>query len=178
MSTAPNSTPKTHIERAVKQPNVSGARGFLVWLQAADPAAYNAIKGQLRTLANDNKRAGLSGAFGDVGTTTFFGGPDAIPATTAPASASWTDTVQKLLTAYAQYKLTDQQLDAAKAVWQTNLQRAKDGQPPLALDLAAMGVQRPGVEFGLDGDTGTLVKWGGLALLAILGLKAFTGRRA
>lgn len=180
MSNAPVTTPSTMIERQLRKEDV-GAAGFLKWLKISMPVLYHGIEGDLKKLNLDAKRANLSGlgAFGESGTTTLFdmgGNATTVPASTAPASSSWSDNILKLIQGWGQYKLTNQQLDIAKQIAQTNLQRAQQGLAPIAYDAGQLGLA-PTVNVGLSGETGTLVKWGAIGVGAYLLLKILTGRR-
>lgn len=173
MSTAPQSTPKTMIARQIARTD-TGARGFLVWLKAAMPGAYNAIKGDVARFEAKQKAHGAGKAFGDVrslrdgklGSLGIL--PGDVPAGTAPASSGWSDLVSKALTVYAQYKLTDQQLDAAKQIWNVNLQRAQEGLAPLPIDPTEYGVGQPTARIGLTGDTQKMFLWGAGILAAVI----------
>lgn len=171
MSDAPQTTPKSMIERQLGPEDV-GARGFLVWLKASMPALYRGIESDLKKL---NKEASLSGlgqfpSFGEQQTTS-------VPAGSAPASTSWTDAVSKLVQAYGQYKLTDAQLDTVRKITDANLARAQQGLKPLPYDAAQLGLA-PTVNFGLSGDTSRLLVWGGLGFLGLMALGALKPKRS
>lgn len=171
MSDAPQKTPDSMIARQLGVNDV-GARGFLKWLQISMPAVYRDILPDLKKLNLQAKAAsggaGL-GSFGDSQTTD-------VPAGTANASSTWSDAVTKLISAWGQYKLTDSQLDIAKQIAQTNLQRAQQGLSPLPYDAGQLGLA-PTVQVGLSGDTGKLVMYGGIGLLAFLVLNSVMKHR-
>lgn len=174
MSDAPLVTPRTMIERQIGPDDV-GAKGFLKWLKVSMPALYRDIEKDLKRLNLDAKAAGPGGLgrFGEM-TTSFE-----VPAGSAPASSSWSDQVLKLVQAWGQYKLTDRQLDLAKQIAQTNLQRAQQGLSPLPYDAADLGLA-PTVNVGLSGDTSKLVTYGaiGFGLLFAFGILGGRRRRA
>lgn len=180
MSDAPVTTPSTMIERQIGPEDV-GARGFLKWLKVSMPALYRGIEPDLRKLNAQARAANVAGlgAFGESGTSALFdaSGNTTLPAGPAPASTSWSDNILKLIQGWGQYKLTSQQLDIAKQIAQTNLQRAQRGEAPIAYDAGQLGLA-PTVNVGLSGDTGQLVKWGAIGLGAYLLLRMLTGRRS
>lgn len=172
MSDAPVTTPKSMIARQIG-PDDKGARGFLVWLKASMPGVYSGIRKDLERLNVQGMSASLSGlgAFGDTQP-----GTD-VPASSAPASSSWSDTVSKLIQAYGQYKLTQQQLDTLKKVTDANLQRAQAGLAPLPYDSQQLGLA-PTVQIGLTGGTSKMLFYGGAAILALLAFGMMGRRRS
>lgn len=180
MSDAPVTTPSTIIERQLRPEDV-GAAGFLKWMSVSMPKMYRDLLPDIRRLNTQAKAANLSGlgAFGDSGTTTLFdmgGNATTVPAGTAPASTSWSDNILKLIQGWGQYKLTNQQLDIAKQIAQTNLSRAQQGLAPIAYDAGQLGLA-PTVNFGLSGTTGEFVKWSGIGFGVYLLLKLVTDHR-
>lgn len=164
MSDAPNVTPASMVARKLTAED-KGAAGFLKWMKVSMPAMYRGILPEIKKLQLQAKAANLEGlgAFGDSGQTFD------VPAGTANASSSWADSLSKIIGAWGQYKLTDAQLDLAKQITQTNLQRAQQGLAPLPYDAAQLGLA-PTVNFGLSGSTSSLVMYigGGLGLLFLL----------
>lgn len=171
MSDAPVSTPRTMIERQLKPDDV-GAAGFLKWLKIALPSVYQGILPDVQKLQTQARMANISGGItlGEAGTSTD------VPAGTQSASSTWADSISKLISAYGQYKLTDQQLDVVKQITQANLQRAQQGLSPLPYDASQLGLA-PTVNFGLSGGTSQLVMYSAIGLGAILLLSTFMGKR-
>lgn len=169
MSDAPLTTPRSMVMRKLS-PDAKGAQGFLEWLQASMPAVYQDLKPELKKLQTAAAAQSLNGlgAFGEM-----QAGSSTVPAGSSSASSSWTDTVGKLIQAWGQYKLTDQQLDTMKQITNANLQRAQQGLAPLPYDAAEMGLA-PTVQVGLTGSTSTMLMIGGGALLLMMLL---SGRR-
>lgn len=172
MSDAPVNTPRSMIERKLGPDDV-GAQGFLKWLKSSMPAVYQGISADIKRLQAQAASASLSGmgSFGEAGTSFE------VPASSAPASSSWADSISKLVAAWGQYKLTDQQLDTVKKITDANLARAQQGLAPLPYDAAQLGLA-PTVNVGLSNDAMSFLKWGGLAAGAFLLLKTLTGRRS
>lgn len=172
MSDAPQATPQGIIARQLSADDV-GARGVLKWLKVSMPKLYKDILPDLIKLNAQAKAANPTGlgAFGDSGTSD-------VPASSAPASSSWSDSLLKLIQGWGQYKLTDAQLDLTKQLAQTNLQRAQQGLAPIAYDAGQLGLA-PTVNVGLSGDTGKLVMYGGFGLIGFLLFNTFMkhGRR-
>lgn len=186
MSDAPLTTPANPVARQLG-PNDKGAAGFLKWLKVSMPAVYNDLLPDFKRLNVEAKVAAKSapgmGAFGDAGDSfqtfqldTSLVTQPTVPAGTGDASSSWTDTVSKLISAWGQYKLTDQQLDTAKQITNINLQRAQQGLSPLPYDASQLGLS-PTVKVGLTGDTGKLLMYGGFAFVGFLVLNSIMKHR-
>lgn len=82
--------------------------------------------------------------------------------------------ISQLVTGYEQYKLSQQQLNTANQLVQENIQRARQGLPPLNVDL---GLTAPTVNVGLSAGiqqilTYGLIGFGGLFALNMLMKKA------
>jgi hypothetical protein len=170
MSDAPATTPRTMIARQMR-PDDTGARGFLKWLQVSMPAIYRGILPDLKRLNAEAKSASPEGlgAFGESQTTD-------VPAGSANASTSWTNTVKDLIGAWGQLKLTSAQLDTVRKITDENLARSRQGLAPLPYDASQLGLA-PTVNFGLSGSTATLVKYGAIGVGLLFILNMFGGKR-
>lgn len=142
--------------------STTGAQGFLMWLKAAQPWAYNAIK---------SKTKGLSG-FGIA----TLGQLGADAADTTGASASWTDTMKNLLSAAGTAYLTKTQVDNQSKLWTMQLNRAQAGLSPLNISAESMGL--PGVNVGLTGSTSNLIMIMGGLLAAVLIIPQLLGKKS
>ena len=165
---APVKTPPNKIEAQLKPDDV-GARGFLKWLKLSMPALYKGIEGDVKRLQAQARMAGF-GTFGESGVSAE------VPASSGSASSTWIDNITKLVGAWGQYKLTDQQLDTVKQITQVNLQRAQQGLAPLPYDASQMGLA-PTVNVGLSSDTSRLVSYGAMGIGAVLLLAIFARPR-
>ncbi|HEV8612325.1 MAG TPA: hypothetical protein VGQ73_02370 [Gemmatimonadales bacterium] len=187
------------INRALTQPGAKGKKGFLLWVQSAFPkavadkaataalahvssemaqAATQAARGpQALNLQATARTMGSFRGFGDL-TTIGFEMPDvsastaaAINATdSAAADSSWLTGVSNALQLASQAYLTKTQVDAQNQIFQTNLQRAQQGLPPIPINPTAYGLPAPTVNVGLTSTTTQALLWvaGGLGALWLL----------
>lgn len=136
----------------------TGTKGFLQWLKVSMPALYAETQKEFKGAAN---LQGL-GFLGDV----------VAAATEAPASKTFSQTIQDLATMVGQVYLTKEQLAAQRQVLTMQLQRAQAGLPPLDIDPLQYGVPR--AEVGLTSGTRDLLIYGGIGfglLLVFMNLK-------
>lgn len=93
--------------------------------------------------------------------------PDGTVTTDGQPAQSSTDWLSQLAQGFAEFKLANQQANAAAQVNSINIQRAQQGLPPINVDLSAGA---PTVAVGLSPQVQSLLQlalWGGLALLAL-----------
>lgn len=135
-----------------------GVKGFLQWLKVSLPNVYREAEKEFNGSA---QLQGL-GFLGDVLAT----------ASEAPATKTFSQTLQDIATIAGQVYLTREQLQAQRQVLDMQLQRAQQGLPPLNIDPSQYGVPR--AEVGLSSDTRQLLIYGGIgfgALLLFMGLQ-------
>jgi hypothetical protein len=159
----------------------SGIRGYLQWLQRAQPRLYREVRAKLPKM----HLAGLAGNTANLGMGDVTFSPVKIPdlATTlqmpnigmtpANTSAGTLETIKNIVTTAAGAYLTAQQLKAQNEITRIQLDRARQGLPPLDIDPARYGLQ-PTVGIGIEGDT---MKKIGIGFAALLGVMALSGRR-
>ncbi len=144
-----------------------GMKGFFAWMAQTQPVIHERL---IKRIASPS----LSG----LGITA----PDVTPAvvqSTQPAAQSTADKVKDIVLALSQGYLTVQQMNAQKKVLDLQLSRAKQGLPPLSLDMSQYGLTGPQVSVGLSSDTRTMLLYGGLGLAAVLLLPKFLrGRKS
>lgn len=148
-----------------------GAHGFLLWLKNRQPWLYARVKDRL-TVPN---LKGLGIDINDTQLTAINLDTGLIPQPTVAATSGWSNTIQNVLTTAASAYLTKTQLDAQKKILNMQLDRARQGLPPLDIDPSQYGV--PSVKVGLSSDTSKVLLWGGVSFAALLVLLSFTGRR-
>jgi hypothetical protein len=134
----------------------TGAKGFLQWLQKAQPWLYAKVKGKVPSFVGG---LGLTAETAQTGS--------------ASATSSWSDTLKNLLTGASAAYLTKTQLDAQKKILDMQLTRAQQGLSPLDIDPSLYGLSGPSVNVGLTGDTQKLLMYGGLGLLGFFLLSRF-----
>ena len=137
-------------DRAKKQ---VAATQFLSWLQVKQPDVYGLMKVMRKDLLSTGPLSGL----GD---------------TTDPNSATdWAQSITGFLQNVAPAVL---QFKSQQALISANLDRAKQGLPPL--DMSSV---TPGVNLGLSPGTQTLLMWAGIGALVLGGAYVFLkhGRR-
>jgi hypothetical protein len=94
------------------------------------------------------------------------------------ADPSWLSSVSSAISAVGQAYLTKTQIDASQQIFNTNLQRAQQGLPPIPTNPTAYGLPAPTVNFGLASGTLTPVLYvvGGIGLLMVIG--SLVGKRS
>lgn len=165
---------------AQKELRVSGAKGYLVWLAQNQPIIYSNIREKLRRQLPQN----LSG-FGVVDASLLnFGVPESIASdpiiNSAPtgASSAWADALKNILNAGAVIYTTKTQIDAQKKLNDMQLERIRQGLPPLNIDPAALGLATASASVGLTPNTQKFLMWGGVAVIgAWVFSSMFGGRR-
>lgn len=103
---------------------------------------------------------------------------DAINATdSSAATPDWMSSISSAIQAAGQAYLTKTQVDAASQIFQTNLQRAQAGLPPIPTNPTQYGLPAPTVNLGLSSTTQSAVLWiaGGLGVILLFGMM---GRRS
>lgn len=164
----------------------TGVKGFLKWLQMAQPAVYKKVAPQIAAqlpsafsdyYAGGWRTAGMTQrqaltrqmhGLGDPTVDLSLPAPDVSSVTTptidisdaansGDASTSSTSWIGDLVKGVSSLYLTKQQADIQQQVVNTQLQRAAAGLPPLPASLANLGV--PQVNVGLSAGTG-----GGIAV--------------
>lgn len=93
------------------------------------------------------------------------------------ADPSWLSSVSTAISAVGQAYLTKTQIDASQQIFNTNLQRAQAGLPPIPTNPTAYGLPAPTVNFGLSSTTLTPLLWLGGGLGVILLIASMTSSR-
>lgn len=189
MSTSPQGTPKTRIEKQLDPQNDKGALGFLKWARAALPTpVFAEVLAAAKAQSAQYSAQGLSGVFGDAPSTdspltTLTFNADAWAPTDAlnsvasaqPASSDWASAISSALQVAGQAYLTKTQVDAMNSIAQVNIQRAQQGLPPLPSDPSLYGVPGPSVNVGLSAATTKTLMIGGGLLLGVWVLTSVLG---
>ena len=97
--------------------------------------------------------------------------------TEAPVAPSVIYKVKDLLVGVSSAYLTYEQLAAQKKVLYYQLERARAGLPPAAIDMEQYGLTGPRVSVGLSPQTKTLLIYGGVGLAAVYLLPKLIGKR-
>lgn len=136
----------------------AGLKGFFAWLQVNQPKVHDAA---LERLVASENLSGLGltdpNAQAVVAATT----------STAPASPSLADKIKDIVFGVSQAYLTAQQLNAQKKVLDMQLARAKQGLPPLEIDMQQYGLTGPAVQVGMSPETRNLLIYGAVGLAAV-----------
>jgi len=167
-----------HVSPEMAQAAAQAARGP----QAGNVKATARAMGALRPL-----RGGSFSGFGDL-TTIGVDMPTVSDSTTAAinatdssaADSSWLTGVSNALQLAGQAYLTKTQVDAQNQIFQTNLQRAAQGLPPIPTNPTAYGLPAPTVNVGLSSTTTSLLLWvaGGVGALWLLSSLTSSRKRA
>lgn len=192
---AADKTTGIRIQRALAKPGARGKKGFLLWVEAAFPAklAQPILEAAARADAELNRTKYVApglGAFGDstddsaLQEIVISSSPEVPPvsSTTAGTDASaadpsWVNALSSAVQAAGQAYLTKTQLDAAQSIFNTNLQRANKGLPPIPTNPTQYGLPAPTVNVGLAQGTLTPLLWGGGILLGILFIASMAKHR-
>lgn len=129
----------------------AGMKGFLAWMAREQPIMHERLLNRIH-----------SGTLGDIGLTAPVN-----TESTQPVSSSVADTIKNTLMALSQGYLTYEQTRAQSKVLDLQLQRAKQGLPPLDINTESFGVG-PSVSVGLSPGTKTMLMWGGIGLAAVI----------
>lgn len=162
-----------------KELPVTGPKGYLVWLASNQPIIYQQIRERLRAQLPSN----LSGFGATDVSLTQFGVSPAIASdpiiNSAPqgASSSWANTLQTILAGAATIYSTKTQIDAQRRLNEMQLDRIRQGLPPLNIDPSSLGLSTASASLGISGDTRKWLTWGGLGLLGAWILTSAMGRR-
>jgi hypothetical protein len=144
-----------------------GMKGFLSWLAMTQPRTHEKLLAKVTSPSLSG--LGFTAAISAV--------TPAVLESTAPASASTADKVKDIILTLSQGYLTVQQMNAQKKVLDLQLARAKEGLPPLNLDMQQYGLTGPQVTVGMSPDTKKLLMIGGIGLGAVLLLPQLLGKR-
>ncbi len=187
------------IDRALAQPGAKGKRGFLLWVAAAYPkrvadavalaASKHIAPGGFAGLGYSPRTQWKSPAMfqglgddsglvsigvDDVNLTPSVSQSVANATDSSAASSSWLSDIMGAFTSVApalsQAYLTKQQLSNAQTIFNTNLQRAQQGLPPIPTNPAQYGATGPNFSVGLASGTQTALLWaaGGLGALFLV----------
>jgi hypothetical protein len=96
------------------------------------------------------------------------------------ADPGWLSSISSALQLGAQAYLSKTQIDASQQIFNTNLQRAQMGLPPIPTNPTAYGLPSPTVNFGLAGGTLTPLLWvaGGIGAIILISSLAGGSRRS
>ncbi len=190
--------PKAIADRitAAAAPHVSSGMVSASQSAAMGPGASN-IQGTARTMgayrgAPYIRRFNPLRGFGDTSTDPTLASitvdPTDVSSTTSAAvinatdssaaDPSWLSSVSTAISAVGQAYLTKTQIDASQQIFNTNLQRAQAGLPPIPTNPTAYGLPAPTVNFGLSSTTLTPILWlgGGLGLILLIASMSSRGR--
>lgn len=150
----------TSVAKTTPDPiTTSGARGLLDWVKQYQPYLFKYIQ--------KNLPAGVASGMG-IG---MLGDDSTDSAPTTTATPDWSATLQSLVGAFGTAYLTKTQVDAQTQIFNAQLERAKAGLPPLAIDPTQFGLPAPTVNLGLSSGTSQLFIYGGAAALLVYLLK-------
>lgn len=94
------------------------------------------------------------------------------------ADPSWLASIGSAISAAGQVYLTKTQIDASQQIFNTNLQRAQQGLPPIPTNPTAYGLPAPTVNFGLSSTTLTPLLWVGGGIGVLLLIASMSGKRS
>lgn len=166
-----------------KPVQVTGAKGYLIWLAQNQPALYARVREKL--LANMPQDFGAympAPRFGDVvlqdiGVDQSLVKDPVIQAAPTTASSSWADTLSNVLSAVGIGYATKKKIDAQSQLNQIQLDRIRQGLPPYPVDPTSLGLSTATVGLGLTSNTQKLLIYGGGAILAVWVVTSLMGRR-
>lgn len=126
--------------------------------------------GNFRGLGDDNPLVTVGVDVPDVSSSTNAAITNATDS--SAADPSWLSSISSAISAAGQAYLTKTQIDASQQIFNTNLQRAQMGLPPIPTNPTAYGLPAPTVNFGLAGSAQSVVLWvgGGLALIVLISM--------
>jgi hypothetical protein len=171
-----------------KEIQVTGAKGYLIWLAQNQPQLYSQVREKLRPLLPRDLGAYMRGTLGGLGQdatiqlqsigfdTSLIKDP-VIAAAPQGASSSWSDTLANVLKGVAVAYSTKQQIDTQAKLNQIQLDRIRQGLPPLSVDPASMGLQTASASIGIAPNTQKLLMWGGLGVLGVWLFTSLVGGR-
>lgn len=170
-----------------KEIQVTGPKGYLIWLAQNQPALYREVREKLRPMLPNDLKGYASGSLGGLGQTSQVQlqtiGLDmsllkdpVIAAAPQGASSTWADTLQNVLQGVAVAYSTKQQIDAQAKLNQIQLDRIRQGLQPMNVDPATLGLQTASATIGIAPNTQKMLMWGGLAILGVWVLTSFGGR--
>lgn len=159
---------------------VTGAKGYLIWMAKNQPALYAKVRERLIT--SMPLGAYMAHPFGDVALQDFsldtsLVSDPVIQSAPTTASSSWADTLASVVKAVGVGYATKKQIDAQSQLNQIQLDRVRRGEQPVNVDLSSMGLSTATLGLGLTGNTQNLVIWGGAAILAVWLLTSLTKKR-
>jgi hypothetical protein len=162
-----------------KELRVTGPKGYLVWLALNQPRLYKQIRPRLLA----SMPANLSG-FGStnlsltaMGVSPAIESDPLINAAPSGASSKWADTLQTILGAAATVYTTKTQIDAQKRINDMQLDRLRQGLPPLNIDPGQYGLATASASIGVSEGTRKWLTYGGLAVVGAWILTSLVGGR-
>lgn len=156
--------------------HITGPKGYLIWLAANQPQIYARVRDRLRNVIPASALAGFGAdPLTAITLDTSLISDPVINAAPEGASSSWADTLGNILKTVAVGYSTKQQVDAQKQLTAIQLDRIRQGLPPVNVDPTKLGLSTATVGVGLTSGTQNFLMLGGAALLGVLLLK---GRRS
>lgn len=164
---------------AQKELPITGPKGYLVWLAMNQPKLYAQVRAKLKDRVPQN----LSG-FGEVdqslvsiGVTADVASDPIINSAPQGASSTWADALKNILSTVAVGYSAKQQIDAQNKLNQIQLDRLRQGLPPLNVDPASLGLSTASASIGLSSNTQRLFIYSGIAFLGVWLLTSMRGGR-
>jgi hypothetical protein len=167
---------------------VTGAKGYLIWLAQNQPDLYKQVREKLRPMLPKDLGAYMRGTLGGLGVDSQVQlqtiGVDlsllkdpVIAAAPQGASSTWSDTLANVLQGVAVAYSTKQQIDAQAKLNQIQLDRIRQGLQPMNIDPASLGLQTASASIGIAPNTQKMLMWGGGAILGVWILTSVLGGR-
>lgn len=167
---------------------VTGAKGYLIWLAQNQPGLYRQVREKLRPMLPKDLGAYMRGNLGglgietqvqltNIGLDTSLLKDPIIAAAPQGASSSWSDTLQNILTGVATAYSTKKQIDAQAELNRIQLDRIRQGLPPANVDPTTLGLQTASASIGIAPNTQKFLMWGGLGILGAWVLTSVMGGR-
>lgn len=170
-----------------KEIQVTGPKGYLIWLAQNQPARYAKVRERLKQQL-PNLGAYMRGALGglgidaqvqlqEIGVDQSLIADPVIAAAPQGASSSWADTLSNIVAALGVGYATVKKANTQAKLDSIQLDRVRQGLPPVPIDPTSLGLSTATVGVGLTGNTQKLVMYGGLAILGVWVLTSVVGGR-
>jgi len=165
-----------------KELRITGPKGYLVWLALNQPAVYQKVRAELIKKLPQNL-SGLGYVASDPTLVTIGLDPSlvkdpVINAAPQGASSTWSDTLKNIVSAIGIGYATKKQIDSQAELNRIQLDRVRQGLPPMNVDPATMGLTTASASIGFSSGTQKMLMFGGLAFLGVWLLTSLRGGRA
>lgn len=161
-----------------KEIQVTGPKGYLIWLAQNQPERYAKVRERLKQHLPKDLGAYMRGTLGGLGLETqvqlqeigvdqsLIADP-VIAAAPQGASSSWADSLSNIVAALGVGYATVKKANTQAKLDSIQLDRVRQGLPPVPIDPTSLGLSTATVGVGLTGNTQKIVMWGGLGVLGV-----------